>query len=547
MGLIKIHSISKLKKVVSIRNCCVYVFFLSFLLLGTKIYTHYGVSVDEGLERANGMVSLVYAGNYLHIPSIQNDPYIASYREVRLEEWWARHYPVGFTVPAILLEKFFHLQDEQQVFYFRHLLTFLVCFLGVISVFKIAERRFDDWRIGLLAATFLILSPRFFAESFYNSKDLVLMSWFAIVLNSMVAFVLKPTWSRLFFHAFTSAMAIDIRLMAIVFPLATSSLIALRVVRRKLLLARAIAMTLIYIAFIVIFVVMTWPYLWADPWGRFIEALAYMVKLNFPVQSLYMGNIYASNQLPWHYLPVWIGISTPPLYILLFLVGTFFTIKEVLGQKWKSFASDQLIQDGIFFVFFWAPVAAIMIRGSTLYDSWRHAYFIYPAFLLLAVKGFVVLKGLKIGRRSYGAVIATVAFTCLLTTGWWMKQNHPYQNVYFNFLAGHHWKDRFDLDYWGLANRQALEYILDHDPRQVIKVQALNPVLMPLEMAKTVITPSQKTRIQVLEDVSQRQQADYVITNYRLDSSTPSGDAFELIHEIVVDKEVIVSVFRRKT
>jgi hypothetical protein len=78
-------------------------------------------------------------------------------------------------------------------------------------------------------------------------------------------------------------------------------------------------------------------------------------------------------------------------------------------------------------------------------------------------------------------------------------------------------------------------------------VQALNPVLMPLEMAKTVITPSQKTRIQVLEDVSQRQQADYVITNYRLDSSTPSGDTFELIHEIVVDKEVIVSIFRRKT
>ena len=122
-----------------------------------------------------------------------------------------------------------------------------------------------------------------------------------------------------------------------------------------------------------------------------------------------------------------------------------------------------------------------------------------------------------------------------------------YVDVYFNFLAGHHWKDRFDLDYWGLANRQALEYILDHDPRQVIKVQALNPVLMPLEMAKTVITPSQKTRIQVLEDVSQRQQADYVITNYRLDSSIPSGDAFELIHEIVVDKEVIVSIFRRKT
>lgn len=540
------HTILKLNKIFSIRNCFVYLFFLSFLLLGTKIYTHYGVSVDEGLERANGMVSLVYIGNYLNIASIQNDPYIAGYRDVRLEEWWARHYPVGFTVPAILLEKFFHLQDEQQVFYFRHLLTFLVYFFGVISVFKIAERRFDDWRIGLLAATFLILSPRFFAESFYNSKDLVLMSWFAIVLNSMVAFVLKPTWSRLFLHAFTSAMAIDIRLMAIVFPLATSGLIMLRVAQRKLLLASAIVMILSYFAFIIIFVVITWPYLWADPWGRFIEALTYMVKLNFPVQSLYMGNIYASNQLPWHYLPVWIGISTPPLYILFFIIGVISTIREVVSKGIEFFSSDQMIQDGIFFIFFWAPVAAIIILGSTMYDSWRHAYFIYPAFLLLAVKGFTILKELKIRGRSYGSVITTLTFACLLSTGWWMKKNHPYQNVYFNFLAGHHWKDRFDLDYWGLSNRQALEYILDHDSREIIKVQALNPVLMPLEMAKTVIAPSQKTRIQVLGDISQRQQADYIITNYRLDSSTPSEDAFELIHQIVVDKEVILSIFKRK-
>ena len=515
-------------------------------MLGVKIHAHYGVSVDEGLERANGMVSLIYAGDYLNIQSLKNDTYIAGYRGVRLEEWWARHYPVGFTVPAILFEKALHLNDERHVFYFRHLLTFLICFFGVFSVFKIAERRFGDWRVGILAAAFLILSPRFFAESFYNSKDLVLMSWFAIVLNSMIALILKPTWGRLFLHSLASAMAIDIRLMAIVFPIATLCLLAFRVLQRKLLVRKAVAMTFFYLSFIAIFVFLTWPYLWADPWVRLVEALVYMFKLNFPVQSLYLGSMYASNQLPWHYLPVWIVISTPPLYIFLFLIGSAWTAKQTVFQGRDLNLSDQFIQDLIFFLYFWLPVLAIVIRGSTLYDGWRHVYFIYPAFLLLATKGFVILRDIRLPSRLYAPGIVIFTLICLLTTGWWMKKNHPYQNVYFNFLAGENWKQSFDVDYWGLANRQAVEYIADHDPRSLIKVTASNPVLMPLEMAKTVISPAQKSRIHILGDINQRQQADYLITNYRLDPYGPKDDAFLLIHEITVDKEVIVSIFQRK-
>jgi hypothetical protein len=493
------------------------------------------------------MVSLVYIGDHLDIPAIKNDPYIANYREVKLDDWWARHYPVGFTVPAIALEKALNLQNEREVFYFRHLLTFLICFFGAFSIFKIAERRFGDWRIGILAAAFLILSPRFFAESFYNSKDLVLMSWFAIVLNSMIAFILKPTWSRLILHALASAMAIDIRLMAIVFPIATVCLLAFRVFQRKLLVRTVVAMGLFYLVFIVVFVVLTWPYLWADPWGRFIEALVYMVKLDFPVQSLYLGNVYASNQLPWHYLPVWIVISTPPLYSLLFLIGSVWTAKEMVFRVRELNFSDQFIQDIVFFLFFWLPVLAIVIRGSTLYDGWRHAYFIYPAFLLLATRGFVILTEFRLANRFYVPAITFFVLVYLLTTGSWMRKNHPYQNVYFNFLAGQNWKQNFDVDYWGLANRQALEYIADHDPRPIIKVTAINPVLMPLEMAKTVISPAQKSRILILGDANQRLQADYLITNYRLDPSGPTDEAFVLIHEIRVDKEVIVSIFRRKS
>ena len=55
---------------------------------------------------------------------------------------------------------------------------------------------------------------------------------------------------------------------------------------------------------------------------------------------------------------------------------------------------------------------------------------------------------------------------------------HPYQNVYFNRLAGKDMqmiKQRFDLDYWGLAYREGLAYILSVDDRETIPVYADTP------------------------------------------------------------------------
>ena len=36
-----------------------------------------------------------------------------------------------------------------------------------------------------------------------------------------------------------------------------------------------------------------------------------------------------------------------------------------------------------------------------------------------------------------------------------MIRDHPYQNVYFNLLAGSDKRHRFELDYWGLSYKEA--------------------------------------------------------------------------------------------
>ena len=81
------------------------------------------------------------------------------------------------------------LHDEREIYFLRHLLNFLVAWAGAIAVWLLALRRFGDWRPALLAAAFLVFSPRLFAESFYNSKDIVFMAAVAIGLNTAIGLV----------------------------------------------------------------------------------------------------------------------------------------------------------------------------------------------------------------------------------------------------------------------------------------------------------------------------------------------------------------------
>src|SRR5262249_12885284 len=80
----------------------------------------------------------------------------------------------------------------------------------------------------------------------------------------------------------------------------------------------------------------------------------------------------------------------------------------------------------------------------------------------------------------------------------WMWKAHPFQNVYFNILAGTDLRSRYELDYWGLANRKALEYILRNDHSEVINVRADS--LTPLFAAFYMIDAKDRKRLTYSDD-----------------------------------------------
>jgi hypothetical protein len=516
------------------------VFFLVLVAVGLGVFRDYGISWDEPPQRLSGLVTFKYIAERF-APSLLPE---AVSRVAPLDNYADRDHGVAFEAPAVALEIELGIGDEKNVFMFRHMLTFLVFLAGIYAFQRMADRRFSDWRIGLLAGLFMVLTPRFFAEAFYNSKDIVFMAVFAIAMNTMIAFVLKPSFKTAFLHALASAVAIDVRIMAVILPTATVAVIIGRLLKRELPIANTCQASAVYLASACILIIAMWPWLWSDPIGHFVEAFRRMSKYPWDSDVLYMGRLVPSTDLPWHYVPVWISITTPVLYLALFVVGAFNTIRHIVSRRISLWNGDKELQDVIFLVLFAAPIAAVILMHSVLYDGWRHLYFIYPAFLLVAMEGWVSLWGKSLVWTIRKSVLAATTAISLAYTGVWMWKAHPFQNVYFNTFAGTDLRTRYELDYWGLANRKALEYILRNDDSEVITVRADS--FTPLSTSFKMIDTQEKRRLRYSKYLNLSQ---YVLTNYRL--VTDPDDAkyatnYDLFYQIRVDDEVILSVFRRK-
>jgi hypothetical protein len=125
------------------------------------------------------------------------------------------------------------------------------------------------------------------------------------------------------------------------------------------------------------------------------------------------------------------------------------------------------------------PLLSVIVGKATLYDGWRHLYFVYPALVFVAAEGAraavqAARARLPAPRGGRAAVLAAVACALVFAEPVsFLVRNHPYGNVYFNRLAGPDMRtvrDRFEVDYWGLSYRRGLEYVLRHDDRPSLRV-----------------------------------------------------------------------------
>jgi len=514
--------------------------------IGLATYKDYGISWDERVERLDGAVALRFIGQKTgyQIPGLEVMLEKQQYPDsLDLHTYKDRYYPVGFNLPVEGVIRLLDIRSEQSAYYFRHLVTLSICLLGVLAIFYLAERRFSDWRIGFLAALMYVLSPRLYGEWFYNSKDLVLLSLFAIAMYYAISFLQKPNYKNAILCGFTTAMAMNIRLMAIILPLLMMAMLSVQIANRKVILYKASLCATLYCLVLVLFLGLLWPLLWESPIDQLFSALIFMAKYQFKQDVLYFGQVMSSTKLPWHYLLIWVVITVPIMYSIFWLTGCFAVIKNTYQSRWHFWRTNEQMQDIFFLTLFLGPLLGFIVLRPVIYDGWRHFYFIYPAFLLISVRGLKsLLDSLHLVPIAKKLTVYLFAFS-MLGTGMWMVWAHPLQNVYFNSLVGSNWKSKFDLDYWGLSNRQALQFILDQDSRKNISVTDGAFNFLPLSLS--ILNDEDAKRLSFIKDQT---QADYLISNYRLNltdfAAMPSN--WQLEKNIYAGNEIISSIYKAK-
>ena len=207
---------------------------------------------------------------------------------------------------------------------------------------------------------------------------------------------------------------------------------------------RAWLVLTLYALIAIITMYLSWPYLWTDPIGHFLETVQIMSQHPWPGSVLFNGATYAASDLPASYMPFLLAIQlTEPVWVL-FFVGVAVAI---IGLAKKRAGQSELLWLSL--AWFVLPLVTFIILRPTLYDNFRQSFFILPAIFFMAGLAFDLIQR---------PVLQAVLITLVLLPGLLASVRlHPYEYVYYNqFLGGAQAAvDRFELEYWATSYREA--------------------------------------------------------------------------------------------
>ncbi|GGF02225.1 hypothetical protein GCM10011383_11400 [Hymenobacter cavernae] len=512
------------------------------LALGLLLYRDYGVSWDESVEHYYGVVNIKYITKRLY-PAAAN-----SGRKVQdLASSPDRDHGPAFEIVVPVVSRLFTSDSPRAYLLTRHLLVFSSFLLGVWSLYRLGRSRFQDWRLGLLGAAALVLSPRFFAESFYNGKDIVFLSLFTLGIYTLVRLIRRPTLAQALAQGLITGLATDVRILGLLLIPFTLGMLVLEAAfrpRTEVPRCKWLGFGLLYLGAAAAATIIAWPYLWEAPFSNFLEAFERLSHYPWQMTNFYLGQLVPADNLPWHYAPVWVLITTPLPYTFAGLAGVGAWLRTIIRGGLGSLAVRENRLDLLFIGWLIGPILMVVVLNSVLYDGWRHLYFIYPAMLLLGLRGVQAIYRASqqhLAWRRVALVAALVAALEVAHTAIRMVQMHPFQQVYFSFLPAATAQRYFERDYWGLAYRQGLEWILQHEPNARVLISS--PNADPIDNNVLILKTEQRQRIQYVPLKTSQHQ--YFLTGYRWHPQSYHDSIGQEVYSITADGIKILSIFRR--
>jgi hypothetical protein len=120
---------------------------------------------------------------------------------------------------------------------------------------------------------------------------------------------------------------------------------------------------------------------------------------------------------------------------------------------------------GLFAALF--PLLYMIYKHSSVYDTWRHVFFVYPFWVIAAALGWYYLgdviqsimsKGEEVKQRYIGHALAVLLTIPAIL---WTIRSHPNQYVYFNELTGgiKGADGEYELDYYYNSSQQQIDWL----------------------------------------------------------------------------------------
>ena len=371
-------------------------------------------------------------------------------------------YGGGFDMAAALLHKVIPLE----LFETRRLLGAVVGVIGLAVTWRLG-RRVGGPVAGLAALLLLALCPTFYGHMFMNPKDAPFAVAMMILMLGLVRLAEEypqPSPRTILIVGLGAGLSIGSRILgglALVYALV--GFIPMFVAEFETQGAREALRRFLHVVYVLVpglvlgYLVMglIWPWSIMAPDNPF-QALTYFSHFfEKPWKEMFDGALVSVPDMPWSYLPTLFALQLPEVLLGLTIAGVAGALVVLPRDDVTARRKTILLMLASAATL---PLLIAMVKRPALYNGIRHFIFVIPPMTVLAGTAFAWgIDRLGENRRSWQPVaVAVFAFGLMLPLAE-MIRLHPYQYTHFNLIAGtvRGADDRYMLDYWGLALKQA--------------------------------------------------------------------------------------------
>jgi hypothetical protein len=389
--------------------------------------------------------------------------YASGFRDTRALSWVNLYmYGGGFDLAAALLAKVVPFT----LFETRRLMGAVVGIFGLFITWRLG-RRLGGPLAGLIALVLLATCPLYYGHMFMNPKDIPFAVAMALLLLGLTRAFQEypaPSASTGLLFGVGLGLTLGTRIMggmSALYALAAFALILTGEARAQGLrpaAARAggFIFTLIpglIIAYAVMAVV--WPWSVTAPLNPFRAAGYFSHFFEKPWKEMFGGAILSVPDMPRSYVPTLFALQLPEILLALASAGAIGALVAVVRPAIELRRRAVLLMLLMAALF---PIALTVATRPAMYNGVRHFVFVLPPLAALGgLAGCFVVERLGAWFRPLGAAAATLIIAAMVPPVIEMVRLHPYQYTHFNMQAGgvRGADDRYMLDYWGLAFKQA--------------------------------------------------------------------------------------------